>query len=324
MSFVLGRSERQGISTPFQFGQHRENNLTSSRSSHINDDGQDSVEYLNASQMSQSQPARDVPLIKNANGVAARVAKTVRIETQSDCFPGQKNLKEEVSPIWNRLWKCAGLKRTSQTERKQGVSDDSFGDIALAPHMLAWFKDWNPRFPPHAARSAVTTVTLSTTLPQTTFATGLSVITKEEIGNSLQRSMPQASLSRKRVILVIISDIKGYLTNALPEGDGLTLVREYEDIFNKAKDWGVLRVQTIPFDIGTFPISSRMVCLYMLMGQSKTLSQSSNENRIAYGGFKFISHVNFVDAYSGPFKRSTVEDGSPGNLPSTTNLRGVP
>ena len=31
----------------------------------------------------------------------------------------------------------------------------------------------------------------------------------------------------------------GYLTNALPEGDGLTLVREYEDIiFIKAKDWG--------------------------------------------------------------------------------------
>jgi hypothetical protein len=71
MSFVLGRSERQGISTPFQFGQHRKKkpDIVS-----IFPDGQDSVEFLNASQMFQSQ-ARDVPLIKNANGVAARVAK---------------------------------------------------------------------------------------------------------------------------------------------------------------------------------------------------------------------------------------------------------
>ena len=89
--------------------------------------------------------------------------------------------------------------------------------------MLALFKDWNPRFPgpglTHLTAHGCSHVRSSNTdtplkfspftlidlisdpfhdLPQTTIATGLSVITKEEIGNSRQRSMPQASLSKAR------------------------------------------------------------------------------------------------------------------------------
>ena len=104
MSFVLRRSERQRISTPFQFGRHRENSLTSSQSSrsHVNDGRTRLVEYLNASQMSQSRPARkllDEPSIENANAVAAAcVAKTLRSETQSHAHIASRSEKDKRHP----------------------------------------------------------------------------------------------------------------------------------------------------------------------------------------------------------------------------------